>query len=64
VVDLSDLTFAAAAGVRAFAEAADSLAPERELVLVEVDPALVRIFRLTGLDRRPGLRLVPRVDGR
>jgi anti-anti-sigma factor len=64
VVNLSELTFAAAAGVRAFAEAAESLTPDQELILVEVDPALLRIFRLTGYDLQPGLRLVPRADNR
>jgi anti-anti-sigma factor len=64
VMNLSGLTFAAAAGVRAFAEAADSLSPERELVLVEVAPALARIFQLTGYGLHPRLRLVPRAGGR
>jgi anti-anti-sigma factor len=64
VVNLSELTFAAAAGVRAFAEAAESLAPDQELILVKVAPALARIFRLTGYDLQPGLRLVPRADNR
>lgn len=61
VVSLAGLRFCAVAGIRVFLEAADALAAtDGELVLVDVDPLLVRNFAIIGSGDPPGLRLVPR----
>lgn len=51
VVDLSDLTFIDAAGLRALARTADRVRRDgRRLHLARPDPNLRRLLRLAGLD--------------
>lgn len=55
VVDVSDLSFIDAHGLRLLAETAGTLSPPRHLSVVRASPGMVRMARILELDRRPGL---------
>jgi anti-anti-sigma factor len=60
VVDLAGLRFCAAAGVRSFAAAADTLQDDGDaLLLANPSAGLRMIFGLVGLLDRPDVRIVP-----
>ncbi|ROO85536.1 anti-anti-sigma factor [Actinocorallia herbida] len=60
-LDLATVDFCGLEGLRLFAEAARRLGEEgRELVLCSVAPHLVRVLRLVGWDKVPGLFIVAR----
>ena len=60
VVDLAELRFCAAAGVRSFAAAADTLEDGADaLLLMNPSPGLRMIFALVGLADHPCVRIVP-----
>ncbi|GAB2829115.1 hypothetical protein GCM10022221_29470 [Actinocorallia aurea] len=60
-LDLAGVDFCGVEGLRLFAEAARRLGgQDRELVLCSVAPHLVRLLRLVGWDRVPGLFVVAR----
>jgi len=55
VLDVSELSFIDAHGLRLIAEAAESLSPPTRLAILHPPPGLVRIAEILELDRRPGL---------
>ena len=63
VVDLAGLRFCAAAGIRSFAAAADTLKDDGDaLLLANPNPGLRMIFALVGLLDRPDVRIVPALE--
>ena len=57
-VDLEGVTFVDSTGLLALMKLARQLGPERDLVVLNPSTQVRRVFALTGLDRRPGVRVV------